>query len=150
MVCFETNGLFNLSILEKACQLVKASGGKLKFDIKAFSPELYYSLTSYDGKKVFENFQKAAEFLGTDLCHEFLVASTLLVPGIIDAEEVGKIAAFIASINPQIPYALLAFAPHAEMKDFPTTPFTQAQLCYDAALKSGLKRVRLGNVFLLS
>jgi len=34
------------------------------------------------------------------------------VPGYVDAEQVGKIARFIAALNPRIPYALFAFAPN--------------------------------------
>ena len=41
-----------------------------------------------------------------------VVANTLFVPGYVDAEQVGKIARFIAALNPRIPYALFAFAPN--------------------------------------
>ena len=46
-----------------------------------------------------------------------LIASTLLVPGYVNENEVGGIARFIASINPDIPYSLLAYCPHFYMSD---------------------------------
>ncbi len=149
VVCFETNGLFNEKALMQVCEIVAASGGRLKFDIKAFSPQLYYAMTGYDGRKVYENFRKAAEFFGRQ-ASLFLVASTLMVPGLVDREEVEGIASFIASIDPAIPYALLGFAPHFEMNDLPTTSWKQAERCMEAAKKAGLENVRIGNTFLLS
>ena len=43
------------------------------------------------------------------------------MPGYIDATQVGRIAEFIAGLDPSIPYALLAFHPAFEMNDLPTT-----------------------------
>jgi pyruvate formate lyase activating enzyme len=78
-----------------------------------------------------------------------LTASTLLVHGYVDAEEVGNIARFIAEVNPNIPYTLLAFYPQYVMTDLPITSREQALQCYNAA-KMHLKNVRIGNVNLLS
>ena len=79
-----------------------------------------------------------------------LVASTLLVPGYIDAREVGDIATFIARQNPNIPYALLGFHGDFLMTDLPPTSRKQAEMCLTAAKKAGLKRVRIGNIHILS
>ena len=78
-----------------------------------------------------------------------LTASTLLVPGYVDVEEVEDLAKFIASIDPEIPYTLLAFYPQYIMNDLPTTSREQANRCY-AVSKRHLKRVRIGNGHLLS
>jgi pyruvate formate lyase activating enzyme len=78
-----------------------------------------------------------------------LVASTLLVPGYIDEAEVRSIARLIASIDPAIPYSLLAFYPHFYMPDLPLTQRAQAQQCLLAAREEELENVRLGNVHLL-
>jgi pyruvate formate lyase activating enzyme len=77
-----------------------------------------------------------------------LTATTLLVPGYTDAEEVDGIAGFIANIDESIPYSLLIFSPHYMMRDLPVTPIKQVQECYKAARKH-LKHVNLGNVNLL-
>ena len=59
-------------------------------------------------------------------------------------------ASFIARINPDIPYALLAFAPQFLMDDSPTTSAAQVHACLEAAKKAGLTRVRLANEHLVS
>jgi len=78
-----------------------------------------------------------------------LTASTLLIPGYVDNVEVENIARFIAEINPEIPYTLLAFYPQYVMDDLPTTSWRQARKCYEAA-KKHLEKVRIGNLHLLS
>jgi pyruvate formate lyase activating enzyme len=77
------------------------------------------------------------------------VASTLLVPGYIGPGEVGSIAAFIAAINPDIPYALLAYAPNFYMPDLGYTTSEQAFATEAAARAAGLRNVRVGNTHLL-
>jgi pyruvate formate lyase activating enzyme len=79
-----------------------------------------------------------------------VVASTLLVPGYVDAKEVGRIARFIAEVNPNIPYALLAFYPNFYIHDLPTTNWEHANKAQAAALEAGLQNVRIGNRHLLS
>ena len=79
-----------------------------------------------------------------------VVASTLLVPGYVDASEVGRIARFIADIDPAIPYSLLAFAPQFMMPDLPRTSFRHARAAASAAREAGLERVRIANRHLLS
>jgi len=78
-----------------------------------------------------------------------VIASTLLVPGYVDAVEVARIAEFIAGINPDIPYALLAFAPHFYMADLPRTSARHAEEAEAAARSKGLCNGRIGNRHLL-
>jgi pyruvate formate lyase activating enzyme len=78
-----------------------------------------------------------------------VVASTLLVPGYVDAEQVEAIARFIAGINPDIPYALLAFSPNFYLHDLPCTSVQHAQEAEAAAREAGLTHVRVGNRHLL-
>ena len=78
-----------------------------------------------------------------------LIASTLLVPGYIDEEEVQGISRWIASLDPDIPFALLAFYPQFFFKDLPVTPRDLAIRCKEVAQGEGLRRVRIGNLHLL-
>jgi pyruvate formate lyase activating enzyme len=78
------------------------------------------------------------------------VASTLLVPGYIDAGEVGRIAEFLASLDPDIPYSLLGFHPHFFVPDLPRTSVRHAEQALAAAQAAGLRQVRIGNRHLLS
>jgi pyruvate formate lyase activating enzyme len=78
-----------------------------------------------------------------------LIASTLLIPGYIDEKEINELSKFIANLNPEIPYRLLAFYPHFYMRDLPLTSKNLAYRCYEIAKKNGLKRVSIGNIHLL-
>lgn len=80
----------------------------------------------------------------------FLTASILLDSDYIDDEEIRGIASFIANIDEDIPYYLLAFYPHFYMKDLPLTKKEDAFRFQNIAKKEELKNVRLGNVLLLT
>jgi pyruvate formate lyase activating enzyme len=119
-------------------------------DLKAWDEALHVALTGVNNKRMLANFSRAAEKVKCRPLPPPLVASTLLVPGYVDEEEVGRIACFIASLGPDIPYSLLAFHPHFRMEDLPRTPASLARGCLQAAKDAGLSRVRMGNVHLLA
>lgn len=149
-ICWETNGSMNPNLLESIARLSLESGGCIKFDLKAFSEEVNISLCGVSNKQTLENFQRLAQFIKQRQEPPFLVASTLLVPGYVDKFEVESLAKFIAKLNPDIPYSLLAFYPCFYMLDLPTTSKRHAQECLEVAKKCGLKNVRIGNIHLLS
>jgi pyruvate formate lyase activating enzyme len=130
-------------------ELSLRSGGCIKFDLKALTEELHLALCGVSNKRTLENFQLLAQYVSRRPCPSFLIASTLLVPGYVDQGEVSRIASFIASLSPDIPYALLAFYPQFMMNDLPTTSRQYAQDCLEAARRQGLKNVRVGNLHLL-
>lgn len=149
-ICWETNGSMRRSLLHKAVELSLNSGGCLKFDLKAWNETLHRALTGVSNCQTLENFSYAATFIKERPDPPLLIASTLLVPGYVDVEEVAHIARFIAWLDPTIPYALLAFYPNFYMYDLPSTSRQQAMECLAAAKEAGLERVRLGNLHLLS
>jgi pyruvate formate lyase activating enzyme len=149
-ICWETNGAMHPSRLKKMTTLSLKSGGCVKIDLKAWDPGTHRALCGWDNVKVLDNFARIADMAKARPSPPLLVASTPLVPGYIDEDEIYGIATFIARINPDIPYALLAFAPQFLMDDSPTTSTAQAQACLEIAKKAGLTRVRLGNEHLLS
>ena len=151
-VCWETNGLENPSIMAEMAKLSAGSGGIVKIDWKAWSPELYSVLTGVDGHSALRRLREnvalvASMWDGSD--PPLLVVSTLVVPHYVDEGEVGPIAEFLASLNPDIPYVLLAFHPEHLMRDVPTTSRAQMERVLEAARSSGLRRVFVGNVWLL-
>jgi pyruvate formate lyase activating enzyme len=148
-ICWETNGSMSRPFLQAAAELSLASGGCIKFDLKAFDNKLHYALTGATNGQTLGNFAHLAGLIPTRPDPPFLVASTLLVPGYIDADEVFKIARFIASLDKNIPYSLLGFYPHFHMRDLPTTARQQAHACVEAATAAGLTRVHIGNIHLL-
>ncbi len=148
-ICLETNGFLSIEHLKRIAPLVLTSGGCLKFDLKAWSDNLYVKLTGQKKAPSFRAFEEAASNIPERPEPPPVVASTLLVPGYVEAEEVGKIARFIASLDPNIPYSLLAFYPRHAMKDLPRTPRKLAMDALKAARDAGLSRVRIGNAHLL-
>ncbi len=149
-VCWETNLSMHPSWLKAMAAVSLISGGCIKADIKAWDPRIHRALCGCDNEVVLKNFVELVRHWAPRRQEPpLVVASTLLVPGFVDEREVHSIASFIAQLDPTIPYALLAFAPHFHMDDFPTTSYAQAEACVHAARKAGLENVRLANRFLL-
>jgi pyruvate formate lyase activating enzyme len=148
-ICWETDGAMNERLAKRAAELSLQTGGCIKVDLKAYNEQLNIALTGVTNKQTLKNFVLFYQYAKQRAQPPFLIASTLLVPGYIEAEEVAKIAKFIAELDKNIPYALLAFYPTFFMNDLPTTSWRQAKECEQAALEAGLKRVRIGNVHLL-
>ena len=148
-ICWETNGSMSPELLDEVLSLSLESGGCVKFDMKAMDRSIHYALCGVDNSRTLENFAAAARRIQERPEPPPLVASTLLVPGYIDAQQVKAIASFIAELDPNIPYALLGFHGDFLMADLPSTSWKQAEMCLAAARAAGLKRVRVGNVHVL-
>lgn len=148
-VCWETNGSMSRSALIQMAELSLESGGTIKFDLKAWHDSLHRALCGQSNRRTLENFEYLSGLAQRRRDPPLLVASTLLVPGYVGADQVEGIAKFLAKLDPCIPYALLAFHAAFEMSDLPTTPRGQATDCLAAAQAAGLQRVRVGNVHLL-
>ncbi len=148
-ICWETNGTMHPKLLDAALRYSLETGGCIKFDLKAYHDDLNRILTGISNRRTLENFERAARRFGERPEPPLVIASTLLVPGYVDSAEVGRIAQFIASLNPKIPYALLAFAPQFRMADMHPTSLHHAAKAEAAAKAAGLVNVRIGNRHLL-
>jgi len=148
-ICWETNGAMEPAGLKEMTMLAVQSGGCVKIDLKAWNPGTHRALCGCENSKILDNFARAAEWSLERSSPPVLIASTLLVPGYINEDEVYGLASFIAAIDPNMPYVLLAFAPQFLMEDSPTTSVAQARACLKAAKQAGLTRIRLGNEHLL-
>jgi pyruvate formate lyase activating enzyme len=144
-ICWEWNGCGNPQSVKKAAEISSLSGGTVKFDLKAFHPNISTALCGVNTSRSFDNFKMLAE---KPVEQNMLTATTLLVSYYIDATEIENIARFIANLNPDIPYSLLVFHPDFYLKDLPITPKDQAKACYDKAANY-LKKVHIGNKYLL-
>lgn len=149
-ICWETNGSMNRNFLKKMIEISLKSGGCIKFDLKTWNEKLNIALCGVSNKETLKNFEYAASFIPKRKEPPLLVASTLLVPGYVDLEEVKNIAKFIASLNRDIPYSLLGFYPHFLTNDLPRTSRDHAYKSEKIARDEGLNRVRIGNLHLLS
>jgi pyruvate formate lyase activating enzyme len=132
-------------LLDQMVETALSTGGCIKFDLKAWDDNLHRALTGNTNKRTLDNFQRASARIAERPEPPLLVASTLLVPGYVDASEVGKLAAFLADIDPDIPYSLLGFHPDFLLSDLPPTSKVQAYACLEASRAQGLTNVRIGN-----
>jgi len=149
-ICWETNGYWKKESAIKAAELSLTSGGNIKFDLKTWNENLNRALCGVSNVPTLKSFKMIGEKYFKERSElPILTASTLLVPGYVDVEEVRELASFIADVDPQIPYTLLAFCPKYVMSDLPTTSRDMAYRCYETA-KKHLKNIRIGNIRLLS
>jgi len=148
-ICWETNGAMQAGWLKPLADSSLKSGGIIKFDLKAFSEEMHLALTGVSNSQTLMNFAALAQRVSGRPEVPLLTASTLLVPGYVDLEEIYGLARFIAGLNPEIPYSLLAFYPQFYLTDLPVTPRDLALAAQETARQAGVKYVNLGNVHLL-
>jgi len=148
-ICWETNGSMSPQLFDEMMSLSLESGGCVKFDLKAMDRNIHLALCGVDNTRTLENFATAAGRIPERPQPPPLIASTLLVPGYIDVQEVKVIASYIAELDPNIPYALLGFHGDYLMTDLPPTSRKQAEQCFAAAKAAGLRRVRIGNIHVL-
>jgi len=152
-ICWETNGLVNENVMKEMAKLSLVSGGIVKIDWKAWTPSVYQALTGVDGWRALEQLKRNAKIVA-DMASErreipLLVISILLVPGYVDDEEVYGIAEYIASVDSSTPVVLLAFYPNHLLRDLPPTSKSHAKKAIEAVHKAGLRRVFIGNEWLL-
>ncbi|MGQ9781171.1 MAG: radical SAM protein [Nitrososphaeria archaeon] len=148
--CWETNGYWKKEFAVKAAEYSLASGGIIKVDLKSWDHNVSIALCGVSNIPSLESFKMiGSRFYSKRPEVPIVTASTLLVPGYVDKEEIGELSKFIASINPKIPYTLLAFYPQFMLTDLPTTSRKLAFDCLDVAMKN-LENVRIGNMQLLS
>ena len=148
-VCWETNGRIGRAALRDVIDVSLRSGGIIKVDVKAWTPSIYKALTGLDPGGLFDNLKFISEHIEEREEVPLLTASTLLVPGYVDEYEVRMIARYLSSLDRNIPYTLLAFHPDYLLHDLPPTSTRHAKEALKAAREEGLKRVNIGNQWLL-
>ncbi len=149
-VCWETNGGMNRAQLKTILSLALKSGGVVKFDLKFYSEPLNLALCGVSNKPAISSFLYAAKFFKNRSKPPLIMVSTPLIPGYTSVEEVEQIAVLIASVNPDIPYRLLAFTPRFQSMDLPSTSKSHVLQCLEAVRRSGCKIVDVGNYMHLS
>jgi pyruvate formate lyase activating enzyme len=148
-VCLETNLSMNFKDLKRFAELSMESGGGIKADLKCWSSEILYTLSGVEHRAAYENFKWLGKRHRERPEVPFARASTLLVPGYVNDEEIRKLASFIADLDPTIPYSLLAFHPLYYMDDMPYTRREDAERFLEICGEEGLRKVRIGNPWLL-
>jgi pyruvate formate lyase activating enzyme len=145
-LCLETNLSMNLKSLKEFTELALESGGGIKADLKCWSSETLYALSGVEHRVAYKNLAKRHRARPEV---PLARASTLLVPGYVNDEEIRALASFIADLDPTIPYSLLAFHPLYYMDDLPYTKRKDAERYLRICREEGLQKVRIGNPWLL-
>jgi len=148
-ICWETNGAVREPFMTQMADLSMESGGCIKVDLKAWDERVHLCLCGVSNRHTLEAVRSLARRFPSRVDPPFLVASTTLVPGYVDEQEVAGLSAFLRELDPRIPYSLLAFYPSFWLKDLPSTSREHARRCLDVAKGAGLQRVRLANAHLL-
>ncbi|MEM2024875.1 MAG: radical SAM protein [Desulfurococcaceae archaeon] len=151
-VCWETNGLWTPLLLEEAVKLSLDTGGIVKVDFKAWSPEVYKALCDVEREHVDlikRNISLIGKYVHKRRLPPLLTVSTLLVPGYLDDYEIELMTDYVAKMDTEIPYVFLGFRPDYMLLDLPTTSWGHAERAVRIAKKNGLTNVYVGNTFLL-
>lgn len=137
-VLIETNGY---GLTPDNLDLLRDSGvDSFWLDIKAEDPERHKWLTGSDNQLIL---QLPEEMLKRDFVVEVL---SLYIPEVVDADELGRIGSALASVDPTIPFTILAFFPEYKMKNFRSPTVEEIVRAYENAKKAGLVHVRVGNL----
>ena len=130
-----SNGMVNEEPLTELLGIVDAAN----IDLKGFT-QGFYDTAGGDLSAV----KRTIETLAADpTCH--LEVTTLVIPGLNDdPDEIDAAAAWLASLDPAIPYHLTRFFPCHRMLDRPPTPVSALHALADVARRH-LSDVLLGN-----
>ena len=137
-VLIETNG-YGLTP-ENLDSLRQSGVDSFWLDIKAENADQHRWLTGCDNQWIL---QLPEEMLRRKFVLEVL---SLYIPGVVEAEELGRIAGLLAAVDSEIPFTILAFFPEYRMKDFRAATVEEMVRAYENAKTAGLKQIRLGNL----
>lgn len=112
---------------------------KVKVSIKAYREDVHRSYTGKSNRDVLRNFREIYDHASAKLTSE-----TVLIPGLVDLDEVERIAEFVASIDPTIPLRINAYRPVA-----PGTPW-RSPTREEVLRAANVARKHLNNAELLS
>ena len=133
---FVSNGYMS----EKATRMLAPVLSAINIDIKSFSDDFYKKVCGARLQPVLDTVRLMKE-LGV-----WVEITTLLIPGLNDSEdELRRIAAFIAGVDPAIPWHVTAFYPTYKMADRSSTPVHSLRKARQIGLDSGLHFVYEGN-----
>ena len=137
-VLVETNGY---GLTPENLDMLRDSGvDGFWLDIKAEDSDRHQWLTGCDNHWIL---QLPEEMLKRNFVVEVL---SLYIPGVVEAEELGRIAGRLAAVDSTIPFTILAFFPQYLMRDFQTPSVEDIVRAYENAKAAGLTRIRLGNL----
>jgi pyruvate formate lyase activating enzyme len=134
---FVTNGYQTPEVLEDAATWLDAANVDLKF----FDDRTYEKICGARLEPVCETIRHLFR-LGI-----WIEITTLVVPGLNDSEkELGRIAGFIAGIDPGIPWHVSRYHPDYVYNDSPPTPHSVLRRARVLGQAAGLRYIYIGNI----
>jgi pyruvate formate lyase activating enzyme len=113
----------------------------VNIDLKFFNPQSYRRISRASIEPILDSIRLYHQ-LGV-----WIEVTTLVIPGINDSdEELGKIAEFLVSVSPTIPWHISQFYPAWKMQDVPVTPTQTLDRARKIGKNAGLRYVYEGNV----
>jgi len=137
-VMIETNG-YGLTP-DNMDYLQEAGVDAFWLDIKANDPQKHKWLTGCPNDRILNLPQ---EMIKRGFVLEVL---SLYIPGLVETDDLEKIAGLLAKVDTGIPFTILAFFPEYRMKDYPKPSVGQMVEAYQRTKAAGLKNIRLGNL----
>ncbi len=136
-VLFETNGY---GLTPRNLDVLRDAGvDSFWLDIKAYDERVYRRLCDTTNKWIL----KTPEWiLERGFILEVLV---LYIPGMVEIDQIVKIAKIIADLDEEIPFTILAFFPEYKLRDSRPPTLWEMIAAFYAVKRTGLKRVKLGN-----
>jgi pyruvate-formate lyase-activating enzyme len=137
-VLVETSGV----ALDRRALEVMREGGVEAFwlDIKAHDDAVHRQLTGFHNRHVL-----AAPALMRELGFTVEVL-TLYIPGLVETDQIARIAEGVAEVDPAIPFTLLAFFPAYRLEGARAPSFEEMMGAGRAVLAAGVRELRLGNL----
>ena len=134
---FVTNGFQSPETVQAMAGLVDAAN----VDLKAFTEDFY---RRHCGARLAPVTESIRLMHGAGIHVE---VTTLLIPGRNDsAEEVRRLAEFLASVSPDLAWHVSRFHPDYKALDLPHTPMESLERAVRAGRAAGLRHVFVGNV----
>jgi len=134
---FVTNGYMTAEALETVAPVLDAAN----VDLKAFKDETYRKVCKARLQPVLDTIRLMKK-LGI-----WVEITTLVVPGLNDGtDELTAIAAFIASVDPAIPWHISRYHPDFEYDQAPPTPAATLRAAAAIGRREGLAHIYVGNV----
>lgn len=135
---FVTNGYMT----RQALDLIDGDLHAANVDLKGFTDEYYRSVVGARLQPVLNTIRRMVE-RGI-----WVEVTTLLIPGRNDGEEeLRRLAAWLAALDPDIPWHVSRFHPTYRMLDVPATPTESIERALRIGREEGLRFVYGGNVF---
>jgi pyruvate formate lyase activating enzyme len=135
---FVTNGYMTAEALEKIRPWLDAAN----VDLKAFKDETYQKVCRARLEPVLESIRLMKK-LGV-----WIEITTLVVPELNDGDdELGGIARFIASVDPDIPWHISRFHPDFKYVETEATPVETLERAFAIGKREGLRYIYVGNVW---